>query len=134
MDDYLDKILAWLTSSKPVAVPVAAILSTVHEVRRLRAEVERLHTMSTVEMMCENYNVKCHIEEWEARCLKAENKVTDIESQLAERDADVDALKQKIQWYSARRAEANVANQILWAALTPEKRHEINLEAQEVKP
>jgi hypothetical protein len=38
----------------------------------LEAENERLRTMSTVEMMCENYNVKCHVEEWEKRCLKAE--------------------------------------------------------------
>jgi predicted RNase H-like nuclease (RuvC/YqgF family) len=38
----------------------------------LEAENERLRTMSTVEMMCENYSVKCHIEEWEKRCLKAE--------------------------------------------------------------
>lgn len=40
-------------------------------------EVERLKTMSTVEMMGENVNVKAHVEEWEARCVKAE----------AERDA-----------------------------------------------
>src|SRR6185295_4905509 len=39
---------------------------------RLLAGVERLKSMSTVEMMCENLNVKHHVEEWEARCLKAE--------------------------------------------------------------
>ena len=38
----------------------------------LKAKVEWLKTMSTVEMMCENKNVKHHITEWENRCLKAE--------------------------------------------------------------
>ena len=42
------------------------------QLERLTTENKRLRTMSTVEMMCENYNVKCHVEEWEARCLKAE--------------------------------------------------------------
>jgi hypothetical protein len=38
----------------------------------------KLRSMSAVEIMCENLNVKHHISEWETRCLKAE----------AERDAE----------------------------------------------
>ena len=39
------------------------------------AEIEQLHSMSTVEMMCENENVNQHVREWEARCLKAEAEI-----------------------------------------------------------
>lgn len=45
------------------------------EIAELRAKLEQLHTMSTVEMMCENENVNVHVREWEARCLKAEAKL-----------------------------------------------------------
>lgn len=47
------------------------------EIAALKAEATKLRTMSTVEMMCENYNVRRHVEEWEKRCLEAERKVTD---------------------------------------------------------
>jgi len=36
--------------------------------------VKRLRNMSAVEMMGENRNVKHHIENWESRCLKAEDE------------------------------------------------------------
>ena len=42
--------------------------------RELLAELERLRSMSTVEMMGENLNVRHHVTEWEERCLKAENE------------------------------------------------------------
>jgi hypothetical protein len=45
------------------------------DIAALLAEVERLRTMSTVEMMCENESVRQHVVEWEARCLKAEAEV-----------------------------------------------------------
>jgi hypothetical protein len=35
--------------------------------------------MSTVEMMCENLNVKHHVTEWEERCLKAEAALVEKE-------------------------------------------------------
>lgn len=57
------------------------------EVERLRADNERLKTMSTVEMMCENLNVNAHVRDWETRCLKAEDKVADLTRRLAEAKA-----------------------------------------------
>lgn len=48
-----------------------------------RAEAERLRSMSTVEMMGENLNVKHHVEEWEARCLKAEADAGRLRSERA---------------------------------------------------
>lgn len=48
-----------------------------------RAEAERLRSMSTVEMMGENLNVKHHVEEWEARCLKAEADADRLRSERA---------------------------------------------------
>ena len=42
------------------------------DVLRLRQRIERLRSMSTVEMMCENENVKQHVIEWENRYLSAE--------------------------------------------------------------
>ena len=45
-------------------------------------DVERLRTMSTVEMMCENLNVKHHVEEWEKRCLKAEKDVKTLKEEV----------------------------------------------------
>ena len=45
------------------------------EIDRLKAEVEKLRTMSAVEMMCENINVRFHIQEWSMRCLNAEAEV-----------------------------------------------------------
>ncbi len=44
----------------------------IEEIDTLKKKMEQLKTMSTVEMMCENENVKHHITEWENRCLKAE--------------------------------------------------------------
>lgn len=41
--------------------------------------IERLKTMSTVEMMGENPNVDAHVREWETRCLKAEQQVERLE-------------------------------------------------------
>ena len=43
--------------------------------RSREAEIERLHTMSTIEMMLENKNVEAHVKEWEDRCLKAEAEI-----------------------------------------------------------
>lgn len=57
--------------------------------------VERLKTMSTVEMMCENPNVDAHVREWEARCLEAEQRVEELE-----RDSDC-ALQAKTALISA---------------------------------
>ena len=51
---------------------LGVFISLKERIAALTAELVKLRTMSTVEMMCENYNVKCHVEEWEARCLKAE--------------------------------------------------------------
>lgn len=52
------------------------------ELREAYAEIERLKTMSTVEMMCENLNVKHHVEEWERRCLKAESEIARLRAAL----------------------------------------------------
>jgi hypothetical protein len=55
-----------------------AVASVAHVMQQLdasRAECARLRTMSTVEMMCENLNVKNHVTEWENRCIKAETEV-----------------------------------------------------------
>jgi hypothetical protein len=49
----------------------------------LRATIKRLKTMSTVEMMCENENVKAHVEEWEVRCLKAEAQLAACEQRVS---------------------------------------------------
>lgn len=52
------------------------------------AEIDRLRTMSIVEMMCENENVNQHVTEWERRCLKAEARVEELEA-LADHDAAI---------------------------------------------
>lgn len=49
---------------------------------RLKERVRNLCTMSTVEMMCENDNVRHHVEEWEKRCLKAEAESTALREAL----------------------------------------------------
>lgn len=51
--------------------------------RILLAEIDRLRTMSTVQMMGENENVRQHVVEWERRCLKAE---AEIDRLRADRD------------------------------------------------
>ena len=43
-----------------------------------KQQLARLRSMSTVEMMCENINVKHHVEEWEDRCLRAEQQLTTL--------------------------------------------------------
>lgn len=52
------------------------------ELAKAYAEIERFKTMSTVEMMCENLNVKHHVEEWERRCLKAEAEIGRLRAEL----------------------------------------------------
>lgn len=47
------------------------------------ATIAKLKTMSTAEIMCENISVKHHVEEWEARCLKAEATIARLEGALA---------------------------------------------------
>ena len=51
-------------------------------IAELEAEVERLHTMSIVEMMCENESVRAHVTEWEGRCMKAEAEVDQLRAAL----------------------------------------------------
>jgi hypothetical protein len=41
-------------------------------------KVAELKSMSTVEMMCENESVRQHITEWEARCRKAEEELSEL--------------------------------------------------------
>lgn len=72
--DRGDRVSSWV-SNKLAEESIA-------EIARLRAENERLKTMSTVEMMCENANVDSHVREWEKRCLIAEDKIADLERQL----------------------------------------------------
>ncbi len=50
----------------------AAYTALEQQIKQLEAEIARLRSMSTVEMMCENENVRAHVTEWENRCLKAE--------------------------------------------------------------
>ena len=50
----------------------------------LRRETEKLRSMSTAEMMCENLNVKCHVEEWESRCEDAETKLIELQKENEE--------------------------------------------------
>ena len=67
------------------------------EIESLRVEIKRLRTMSTVEMMCENENVKFHVIEWENRCLKAE-------AVIREKDAEIERLKKQLESTSQRSA------------------------------
>jgi len=41
-------------------------------------KVEKLKSMSTVEMMCENESVRQHVTEWETRCFKTEAELSDL--------------------------------------------------------
>jgi len=59
------------------------------------AEIKRLKTMSTVEMMCENPNVDAHVREWETRCLKAE---AELDRLKAENAARLEALETIAKW------------------------------------
>ena len=54
------------------------------EIEKLKERLMEFHTMSTVEMMCENESVRQHIVEWENRCLKAE--------------ADLVASQERVKW------------------------------------
>lgn len=57
--DYLDQIDAWATSSKPVAVPVAAIMAACGEVRRLRAELAEAHAdLEAYKFQIEGYSAR----------------------------------------------------------------------------
>ncbi len=66
---------------------VATETSASKEIAELKAKVKRLKTISTVEMMCENENVKHHVTEWENRCLKAEVEVEALNGQRRQIDA-----------------------------------------------
>lgn len=77
-------------------------------IRQQAEQINRLKTMSVVEMMCENYNVDAHIREWEARCLKAEDTVQQQAERIAALEqlqcasalalADLEAWKTEAQW------------------------------------
>ena len=51
---------------------------------RQAQQLATLLSMSTVEMMGENLNVKHHVEEWEARCLKAEQQLVQAQAEIAQ--------------------------------------------------
>jgi hypothetical protein len=53
-------------------------------IEQQREEIERLKTMSTIEMMCENESVRAHVTEWENRCLKAEAELSRLYGLLEE--------------------------------------------------
>lgn len=67
-----------------------------------RAERDRIRSMSVVEMMCENLNVKHHVEEWEQRCLKAEAERDRIAADNARLR---DALRRIHNWGESEDAE-----------------------------
>ena len=75
----------------------------------LRAKLDRFKTMSTVEMMCENLNIDAHVREWEARCIKAEAKLAQVEEQLrqqiTERGLDLRASELLVKQLADRDAE-----------------------------
>jgi hypothetical protein len=60
------------TLNKMVAMKQDDWIEVCKENDALKERLRELCTMSTVEMMCENENVRFHVEEWEKRCLKAE--------------------------------------------------------------
>ena len=64
---------------KQEADNAAGHATIIHERDVAQAEVARLKSMSTIEMMCENFNVRYHVAEWEARCLTAEAEVARLQ-------------------------------------------------------
>ena len=46
-----------------------------HDRIEAEAKLTRMKSMSVIEMMLENPNINSHVQEWEARCLKAEAKL-----------------------------------------------------------
>ena len=74
-DALIDQAAKTLAALDPCHDTVVLLGRVVMERDRLKAENERLRKMSTIEMCCENLNVKHHTEEWEQRCLKAEEKL-----------------------------------------------------------
>lgn len=67
------------TGSARIVEQGQSLAETVETTRKVlaesEAECERLRTMSTVEMMCENLNVRHHVLEWESRCFASEAEV-----------------------------------------------------------
>jgi hypothetical protein len=56
----------------PIITQVNEQLAWKDRAEKAEAYVQKLKTMCTIEMMCENENVNQHVREWEKRCLKAE--------------------------------------------------------------
>ena len=59
------------------------------EIEKLKLRLMEFHTMSTVEMMCENENVRHHVTEWENRCLKAEADLAESQERVRELEAEL---------------------------------------------
>ena len=66
------------------------------DVLQLARTVDRLRTMSAVEMMCENENVRAHITEWEERCLKAEAELAEARRAAPPREQPAKALERLV--------------------------------------
>jgi hypothetical protein len=62
-------------TERALAMAIASNRENFDEKEKVEAQVQRLKSMSTIEMMCENPSVDAHVREWEARCLKAETLV-----------------------------------------------------------
>lgn len=79
LEGHLTSITWWYESEKAHA-------------KTVESELQKMKTMSCVEMMVENPNVCQHVAEWEARCLKAEAWVKELESYNAKLRAAGDEL------------------------------------------
>ena len=70
----------WIKKYEGIAIENGKLKS---DKRELVKKVETLKNMSTVEMMCENKSVEQHVTEWEKRCLKAEEELSDLHVRYA---------------------------------------------------
>lgn len=117
-DGQIDKLATYILSHVPgePSQNEGVVDTAIRVLAQQAQEIERLKTMSMVEMMCENANVDAHVLEWEARCLKAESVLAAmtterdeaIEEMLEQQDAYVkaDDTIQSLKTDIAKRDEA----------------------------
>jgi predicted nucleic acid-binding Zn-ribbon protein len=78
--DDIKELKRVISNYKGIAIENGQLKS---DKRELVKKVETLKNMSTVEMMCENKSVEQHVTEWEKRCLKAEEELSDLHVRYA---------------------------------------------------
>ena len=85
-DALIDQAAKTLAALDPCHDTVVLLGRVVMERDRLESGEDVSGSMSTIEMCCENLNVKHHTEEWEQRRLKAEEKLDRLNAAKASWD------------------------------------------------